>query len=162
MFLTKMKIMKKSKSMKIVQFILIGFLLFSLFSCESTETPESTDTTEPVVIEPVIEPVIEEEKPVEKEEIVEEPIEEVVVEDIFTLQGFFEKLSEVLNTGTVEEALALYEEVPAEYAENFDLLYGDLLLLFCLSFQILLCIHLIFLNHCYLKQYINHNLLHLQ
>lgn len=123
MFLTKMKIMKKSKSMKIVQFILIGFLLFSLFSCESTETPESTDTTEPVVIEPVIEPVIEEEKPVEKEEIVEEPIEEVVVEDIFTLQGFFEKLSETLNTGTVEEALALYEEVPAEYAENFDLLY---------------------------------------
>ena len=78
MFLTKMKIMKKSKSMKIVQFILIGFLLFSLFSCESTETPESTDTTEPVVIEPVIEPVIEEEKPVEKEDKIEITYEQFI------------------------------------------------------------------------------------
>jgi tetratricopeptide (TPR) repeat protein len=83
----------------IVSLSLVLILTLSVFSCETTET-EFTDEGKVV------------------ESTKEEPKEEV-----FTVQNFFEKLSMVLSNGTVEEALALYENVPEEYVNNFDLQY---------------------------------------
>ena len=83
----------------IVSLSLVLILTLSVFSCETTET-EFTDEGKVV------------------ESTKEEPKEEV-----FTVQNFFEKLSKVLSNGTVKEALALYENVPEEYVNNFDLQY---------------------------------------
>ena len=91
---------KKDKCLLSILLLLLPAFLF-IFSCESTEveTQEGKgDKTGDVVIEPVK----------------EEP-------KVFTVQGFFEKLSATLATGTVEDALGLFEEVPEEFANNFDI-----------------------------------------
>ena len=82
---------KKDKSLLSILFLLLPAFL-CIFSCESTEVEnQEGDKIEAVVIEPA------------KEEI-----------KVFTVQGFFEKLSATLATGTPKDALALFEEVPEE------------------------------------------------
>lgn len=104
------KIRKNSKINLILGqlFVLIFALVF--FACESTET----GTSEPKIPEVVVEPEVE-------EIIKEEPVEEQ--EDVFTIESFFTMLLDTLQTGTVEDAIKLYENVPEEYSDNFNLQY---------------------------------------
>lgn len=110
MFFTKKSFIKKNMTKSFFQ-ILVMFVIMSicLVSCETTE---SSSEQESVVVEPT--------KPKKQKE---EPKVEEVVPEVFTVQRFLEKLSGILETGSVKDALALYEEVPEEFSSDFDLLY---------------------------------------
>lgn len=62
------------------------------------------------------EPVQAQEKPAEKPKT-------TVDKEEFTKSGFVERLSETLKKGTVADALKLYDTVPAQFADDFDLLF---------------------------------------
>lgn len=104
-----------TKGLSFLTLCLIMILSVFVFSCESTET-ESME--EVAVVKPSDESSQEQKK---EKPIPESPKQEVP--EVFTLQTFLEKLSTTLRTGTVEDALALYNDIPEEFANNFDLLY---------------------------------------
>src|SRR5574344_159553 len=102
--------MKKLGSL--VAAVLAGaILIFCTISCATTKkVPENTtEPTAPVVTEP-------EKQPVEPEKQPEK------VPEQFTKKGFVEQVQQALKTGTAEDALKLYDTIPAEYADDFDLL----------------------------------------
>ena len=107
-----------SKGTSCLTLCLIMILSVFTFSCESTET-ETTE--EVVVVEPSDEKPVDQKQEPQKEPIPESPKQEEP--EVFTLQAFLEKLSATLKSGTVEEALALYNDIPEKFANNFDLLY---------------------------------------
>jgi len=69
----------------------------------------------------------------EGQSVVEIPAEPEPEPDVFTEEGFIAKLQRTLREGTVEDALALYDQLPEEYADDFDLLYLKATLLFSLG-----------------------------
>lgn len=96
---------------------LLGLCSFLFFSCGSTPTgePQSEDTS---VIE---------EAPEVSESKVQEP--EVQEPEVFTTVNFAQRLQKVLEEGTNEDALALFQELPPEYEDDLDmqLIYASLL-----------------------------------
>ncbi|MCQ2981207.1 MAG: tetratricopeptide repeat protein [Treponemataceae bacterium] len=71
-----------------------------------------------------------------KPESVPQPPVEIPAEpepEVFTEEGFIVRLQRALRESTVEDALALYDELPEEYADDFDLLYLKATLLFSIA-----------------------------
>ena len=96
-----------------VMFLCAGFVFYS---CASNP--------QPVLEDPVA--VVESDPPVNEPEQKELP----VPEPEFTTAAFAHDLYDVLQTGGVEDALLLFNEVPAEYKEDFSVNYLHASLLF--------------------------------
>ncbi len=102
--------------------LLLGLLTITGCTSKQPQIPESVITVpEQLSAPPAFKP--------EKVPILE-PEPEI---EVFTKTGFMEKLQKALREGTKEEALSLYNELPEEYAENFDLLYLKATLHFSLA-----------------------------
>ena len=101
----KHKICAISKKTSLLCFSIILIFSFLMFSCESTKT-ESSDGVK--VVEPAKKP---------KRQLTEEEKLNLFLEEFYT------KLSNALNSGSIDDALALYDEVPEQYANNYDLTY---------------------------------------
>ena len=86
---------------------LLGLCSFLFFSCGSTPTgePESESSSTEESFEMT-------------EEEVQEP--EVQEPEVFTTVNFAQKLQKVLEEGSNEEALALFQELPPEYEDDLD------------------------------------------
>ena len=98
--------MNKQRSRSLVIWAaLSGVCFLVFFSCTSTPNSESK-------VSPVEEQVLEEEP--SGEELPPEP-------EVFTTVNFAQRLQKVLEQGTVEEALALFEELPPEYEDDRDM-----------------------------------------
>lgn len=107
--------MRKQSSLSLVIWTsLVGLCSIVFFSCVSTPEPSPQDTTEEISVAEKVE---------DNSEIIEEP-------EVFTTVNFAEKLQKVLEEGTVEDALALFKELPPEYEDDMDmqLLYASLLI----------------------------------
>ncbi|MBQ8562210.1 MAG: tetratricopeptide repeat protein, partial [Spirochaetaceae bacterium] len=102
--------MNKQRSRSLVIWAaLSGVCFLVFFSCSSTPTSE-------LETPPVEERVPEEELPPQEPEV-------------FTTVNFAQRLQKVLEDGTIEEALALFDQLPPEYEDDRDmqLLYASLL-----------------------------------
>ena len=105
------------KKCKILLFLTGLLITFGLWSCKSTDTAEQKDLSaaEPAVVsEPVKEPeAAQEPAPVEVTKPVEVPEPANIV--------FAKKLQALLAKGAVKEAIALFDEIPAELKDDLEL-----------------------------------------
>ena len=90
---------------------LVGLCAYVFFSCSSTPTEVPTTTQE-----------VGESAPSISEPAVQEP-------EVFTTVNFAQRLQKTLDEGTIEDALALFQELPPEYEDDLDmqLIYASLL-----------------------------------
>ena len=90
---------------------LVGLCAYVFFSCSSTPTEASTTIQEAGESAPSI-----------SEPAVQEP-------EVFTTVNFAQRLQKTLDEGTIEDALALFQELPPEYEDDMDmqLIYASLL-----------------------------------
>ena len=82
---------------------LVGLCAYVFFSCSSTPTEVPTTTQE-----------VGESAPSISEPAVQEP-------EVFTTVNFAQRLQKTLDEGTVEDALALFQELPPEYEDDLDM-----------------------------------------
>ena len=105
------------KKCRILLFLTGLLITFGLWSCKSTDTAEQQDLSaaEPAVVsEPVKEPeAAQESAPVEVTKPVEVPEPANIV--------FAKKLQALLAKGAVKEAIALFDEIPAELKDDLEL-----------------------------------------
>ncbi len=110
--------MTKNKSVPFCNRIILAVFLLCLAGCASNPPVEPTP------------PVIPEQQ--FQKEISVEPAP-APKEKIFTVAGFMEKLQKTLREGTKEDALALFDEIPDLYENDFDLQYLKATILFSLG-----------------------------
>ncbi len=131
------------KAIKKYYLFVVGVVsLVLFFSCETTGSNEPVPSgsneagtvqvpeVEPVTPEGVTQPESEVKTSSEPEPAVEpktEPGETIFVTEPepeqFTVTSFVEDLHEVLATGSLEDSLKFFENVPEEYADNFSINY---------------------------------------
>lgn len=118
----------KNMNKKTIILLCMSFLLvLTVFSCGTAE--DAADVTEAEEFVPVVPAVPVEPAPEDSSVTVAEPVpEEAVVPEIteepaFTEEKFVKSLQDVLSEGSVEEALALFEDIPVENEQSFDLNY---------------------------------------
>ena len=95
---------------------LVGFCTFVFFSCSSTPT-ESSSNEAPATTQ-------------EAKDLASSTSEPEVQEpEVFTTVNFAQRLQKTLDEGTIEDALALFQELPPEYEDDLDmqLIYASLL-----------------------------------
>ncbi|MBO7175109.1 MAG: tetratricopeptide repeat protein, partial [Spirochaetaceae bacterium] len=95
--------------------VLVGLCLFVFFSCSSTPTEGIQGEGAQSVQEATG-------KTAKSEHVVQEP-------EVFTTVNFAQRLQKALDEGTIEDALALFQELPPEYEDDMDmqLIYASLL-----------------------------------
>lgn len=95
--------------------VLVGLSLFVFFSCSSTPTEGIQGEGAQSVQEATG-------KTAKSEPVVQEP-------EVFTTVNFAQRLQKALDEGTIEDALALFQELPPEYEDDMDmqLIYASLL-----------------------------------
>jgi len=93
----------KNLSNRLLCFSIAGAVMLSVISCATTKKLPTEEPAAPTAQQP--EPSV----PKKTEE--------------FSKTGFVERLNETLKTKTPEDALLLYDTLPVEYADDFDLLF---------------------------------------
>lgn len=91
------------KKNSIIALLISLVLVVMTFSCGTVE--EEGEETLPVV------------------PVSEQPAEEPPVEEVFTEERFVQSLQDVLSAGSVDEALALFDTLPEDSADSYDLNY---------------------------------------